>query len=290
MKIVVLDGYAANPGDLSWERLEALGQCVVYPRTSANELLQRAAEAEILLTNKVIINKEAMEALPQLKYIGVLATGYNVVDVVAARERGIVVTNIPAYSTPSVAQMVFAHILNITQRVGHYAEEVRQGVWTACPDFSYSNTPLWELQGKKIGIVGLGNTGYNTARIAIGFGMKVYAYTSTARIPLEGVAVMITDQDNNAVAMGVTDKSGKFGPIALTVPDRSDSLTPTPPERPYILVNMHARLANYEQIESENVQVFADTVTIQNFEMIPLSELPQQWTKTEFFNTPPQNL
>lgn len=184
MKIVVLDGYAANPGDLSWEGLEALGQCVVYPRTSANELLERAADAEILLTNKVIINKEAMEALPQLKYIGVLATGYNVVDVEAARERGIVVTNIPAYSTPSVAQMVFAHILNITQRVSHYADEARQGVWTACQDFSYSNTPLWELQGKKIGIVGLGNTGYNTARIAIGFGMKVYAYTSKSRLQL----------------------------------------------------------------------------------------------------------
>ena len=184
MKIVVLDGYAANPGDLSWEGLEALGQCVVYPRTSANELLERATDAEILLTNKVIINKEAMEALPQLKYIGVLATGYNVVDVEAARERGIVVTNIPAYSTPSVAQMVFAHILNITQRVGHYADEARQGVWAACQDFSYSNTPLWELQGKKIGIVGLGNTGYNTARIAIGFGMKVYAYTSKSRLQL----------------------------------------------------------------------------------------------------------
>lgn len=184
MKIVVLDGYAANPGDLSWEGLEALGQCVVYPRTSANELLERAADAEILLTNKVIINKEAMEALPQLKYIGVLATGYNVVNVEAARERGIVVTNIPAYSTPSVAQMVFAHILNITQRVGHYADEARQGVWAACQDFSYSNTPLWELQGKKIGIVGLGNTGYNTARIAIGFGMKVYAYTSKSRLQL----------------------------------------------------------------------------------------------------------
>ena len=125
-----------------------------------------------------------MEALPRLKYIGVLATGYNVVDVEAARERGIVVTNIPAYSTPSVAQMVFAHILNITQRVGHYADEARQGVWTSCQDFSYSNTPLWELQGKKIGIVGLGNTGYNTARIAIGFGMKVYAYTSKSRLQL----------------------------------------------------------------------------------------------------------
>lgn len=184
MKIVVLDGYAANPGDLSWERLEALGKCTVYPRTTDEQLLERAANADILLTNKVIINRTTIEALPQLKYIGVLATGYNVVDVAAAKEHGIVVTNIPAYSTPSVAQMVFAHILNITQRVGHYADEARQGVWTACQDFSYSNTPLWELQGKKIGIVGLGNTGYNTARIAIGFGMKVHAYTSKSRLQL----------------------------------------------------------------------------------------------------------
>ncbi len=184
MKIVVLDGYAANPGDLSWERLEALGECTVYPRTTDEQLLERAANAEILLTNKVIINRTTIEALPQLKYIGVLATGYNVVDVAAAKEHGIVVTNIPAYSTPSVAQMVFAHILNITQRVGHYADEARQGVWTACQDFSYSNTPLMELQGKKIGIVGLGNTGYNTARIAIGFGMKVHAYTSKSRLQL----------------------------------------------------------------------------------------------------------
>ena len=184
MKIVVLDGYAANAGDLSWERLEALGECMVYPRTTDEQLLERAANAEILLTNKVIINRTTIEALPQLKYIGVLATGYNVVDVAAAKEHGIVVTNIPAYSTPSVAQMVFAHILNITQLVGHYADEARQGVWTACQDFSYSNTPLMELQGKKIGIVGLGNTGYNTARIAIGFGMKVYAYTSKSRLQL----------------------------------------------------------------------------------------------------------
>lgn len=184
MKIVVLDGYAANPGDLSWERLEALGECTVYPRTTDEQLLERAANAEILLTNKVIINRTTIEALPQLKYIGVLATGYNVVDVAAAKKHGIVVTNIPAYSTPSVAQMVFAHILNITQRVEHYADEARHGVWTACQDFSYSNTPLMELQGKKIGIVGLGNTGYNTARIAIGFGMKVHAYTSKSRLQL----------------------------------------------------------------------------------------------------------
>lgn len=184
MRIVVLDGYAANPGDLSWQKLEALGECVVYPRTNEEQLLERAADADILLTNKVIINKSAMESLPQLKYIGVLATGYNVVDVMAAKERGIVVTNIPAYSTPSVAQMVFAHILNITQRVGHYTTEARQGVWSACQDFSYSNTPLMELQGKKIGIVGLGNTGQNTARIAIGFGMKVAAYTRKTHLQL----------------------------------------------------------------------------------------------------------
>lgn len=120
--------------------------------------------------------------------------------------------------------------------------------------------------------------------------IQVYAYTGTARIPLEGVAIMVTDQNNNAIAMGVTDRSGKYGPISVIVPSKSESLSPNPPERPYVLVNMHARLENYEQIESENVQVFADTVTIQNFEMIPLSELPQQWTKTELFNTPPQNL
>lgn len=184
MKIVVLDGYAANPGDLSWEKLEALGECVIYPRTSAEQLLERAADTEILITNKVIINQEAMEALPKLKYIGVTATGYNVVDVPAAHERGIVVTNIPAYSTPSVAQMVFAHILNITQQVGHYAREVNNGEWTSCQDFCYYNTPLMELQGKKIGIVGLGHTGFNTARIAIGFGLKVYAYTRKSRLQL----------------------------------------------------------------------------------------------------------
>lgn len=120
--------------------------------------------------------------------------------------------------------------------------------------------------------------------------IQVYAYTSNARIPLQDVAVMITDQNNSAIAMGLTDKSGKYGPIPLVVPDRSDSLSPGANEPPFVTVNMHARLENYEQIEAENVQVFADTVTLQNFEMIPLSELPQQWTKTEFFDTPAQNL
>lgn len=120
--------------------------------------------------------------------------------------------------------------------------------------------------------------------------IQIYAYTSKARIPLEKVAVMITDQNNSAIAMGLTDKNGKYGPIALDVPNKSDSLSPGADAQPYINVNLHARIENYEQIEAENVQVFADTVTIQNFEMIPLSELPPQWTRTEFFDTPSQNL
>ncbi len=184
MKIVVLDGYTVNPGDLSWSNLEKLGECNIYERTSTEELIGRAKEAEVILTNKVVITADDMDQLPQLKYIGVLATGYNVIDIEAAKERGIVVTNIPAYSTPSVGQMVFAHILNITQQVEHYADEVREGEWTTCPDFCYWNTPLIELLGRKIGLIGLGQTGYNTARIALGFGMKVWAHTSKSRLQL----------------------------------------------------------------------------------------------------------
>ena len=178
MKIVVLDGLTLNPGDLSWNALEQLGEVTVYDRTAPAELMERAADAPVLFTNKTIIDAAAIHALPKLKYIGVLATGYNIVDIEAARECGVVVTNIPAYSTHSVAQMVFAHILNITQHVDHYANEARQGVWSSQADFSYANTPLIELAGKKIGVVGLGNTGSATARIALGFGMEVYAFTS----------------------------------------------------------------------------------------------------------------
>lgn len=184
MKIVVLDGYAANPGDLSWEELKSLGECSIYDRTSPEEVMARAQHAEVLLTNKTVLTHEHIEALPDLKYIGVLATGYNIVDVEAARKRGIVVTNIPAYSTDSVAQLVFAHILNIAQQVQHHAEEVRRGRWTQSPDFCFWDTPLMELRDKKIGIIGLGHTGYKTARIAIGFSMKVMAYTSKSLFQL----------------------------------------------------------------------------------------------------------
>ena len=184
MKIVVLDGYAANPGDLSWDELRTLGECVIYDRTAPEEVLERAAGAEILLTNKVPLSAETMAALPDLKYVGVMATGYNIIDVEAARNRGIVVTNIPAYSTDSVAQMVFAHLLNICQQVQHHSEEVRKGRWSNNPDFCFWDTPLIELRGKKMGIVGLGHTGSRTARIAIAFGMEVYAYTSKSSFQL----------------------------------------------------------------------------------------------------------
>lgn len=173
MEIRVLDGYCLNPGDLSWNDMAGLGNLKVYDRTSPSELLERAAGAEVLITNKTIISAEAMEALPSLKYIGVLATGYNVVDIEAAKKRGIIVTNIPAYSTDSVAQMVFAHVLNITQRVGLYADLNRQGKWANSVDFCYWDTNLMELHGKQMGIVGYGNIGQATARIALAFGMKV---------------------------------------------------------------------------------------------------------------------
>lgn len=195
MKIVVLDGYCLNPGDLSWEDMGSLGDLQVYDRTSPSELLDRAEGAEVLITNKTLISDKDMGALPDLKYIGVLATGYNVVDVEAAKQKGIVVTNIPAYSTRSVAQMVFAHILNITQHVEHYACLNRHGKWSDSADFSYWDTELIELDGKWMGIVGFGNIGQATARIALAFGMKVAVFTSKPQSDLpEGIIKMDLDQ------------------------------------------------------------------------------------------------
>jgi glycerate dehydrogenase len=178
MKIVVLDAYTLNPGERRWEELEELGEVVVHDRTAQLDVVRRAKDAGVVLTNKTILDGFILNLLPKLKYIGVLATGYNVVDLDVARQRGIVVTNIPAYSTQSVAQMAIAHLLNITQRVAHYAHEVHNGVWSAQPDFCYWNTPLIELAGKKIGIVGFGNTGQATAQIAEALGMEVWVYTS----------------------------------------------------------------------------------------------------------------
>lgn len=184
MKIVILDGYTLNPGDLSWEPLKELGEVTVYERTAPKDVYKRAEGAEVVFTNKVVLDEAVLEKLPSLKYIGVLATGYNVVDVEAAARKGIVVTNSPAYSTSSVAQMAFAHILNIVQRVGYYAQEVSNGKWSRQADFSFWDAPLHELDGKKIGIIGFGNTGRATARIAVGFGLDVYAYTSKSAMEL----------------------------------------------------------------------------------------------------------
>ena len=178
MKIVVLDGFTANPGDLSWDELEKLGDVTIYDRTQPSETVARATDAEIVLTNKVIIGREEMARLPHLLYIGVLATGYNVVDLEAAKERGIIVTNIPAYSTDSVAQMVFAHLLTVTNHTERFANENRQGRWSSNPDFCYYDEPIRELAGKTFGIVGLGNIGKRVAQIALAFGMKVAAFTS----------------------------------------------------------------------------------------------------------------
>ena len=183
MRIVVLDGYTLNPGDLSWQGLEALGDCRVYDRTSPAEVVGCALDAEIVLTNKVKLTEEIMAELPRLRYIGVLATGYNVVDLEAATRRGIVVTNIPAYSTDSVAQMVFAHLLAIANGVEHYTLKNRAGDWAACQDFSYFDQPPFELVGKTMGIVGLGHIGMAVARLALAFGMRVIAMTSKVDLP-----------------------------------------------------------------------------------------------------------
>ena len=176
MKIVVLDSYTLNPGDLSWGGLEALGECAVYDRTAPQDMVDRAGEAEIILTNKTILSADIIGRLTKLRYIGVLATGYNVVDVEAAGERGIPVTNVPSYGTMSVAQMVFAHLLNLTQHVAHHAQTVRDGRWASCPDFCYWDMPLLELAGLTLGIVGFGRIGRAVAALARAFGMKVIVH------------------------------------------------------------------------------------------------------------------
>ncbi|MBQ3632194.1 MAG: D-2-hydroxyacid dehydrogenase [Prevotella sp.] len=180
MEIVILDAFSANPGDLSWEPLRQLGNLTIYDRTAATETVSRAKDADIILTNKVVLRKPELDQLPRLRYIGVLATGYNVVDTAECHRRGIVVTNVPAYSTDSVAQMVFAHLLTVTNHVEHYAKQNRERRWSENPDFCYWDTPLTEIAGKTFGIVGLGNIGRKVAAIAQTFGLSVLAVTSKA--------------------------------------------------------------------------------------------------------------
>lgn len=188
MRIVVLDGFTLNPGDLSWAAIEKLGETVVYERTRPEEVADRLEGAEIALTNKVVLDAAMLRRLsPTLRYIGVLATGYNVVDVEAARELGICVTNIPAYSTASVAQMVFSHLLNLTNHVAYYTQQaVDESKWAASQDFCFCDRPLTELAGRTMGLVGLGRIGSAVANIAQAFGMKVVAYTSKRQEELPG--------------------------------------------------------------------------------------------------------
>lgn len=173
MKIVILDGYAVNPGDLSWKGMENLGECELYDRTEPELTIERAKNADVVLTNKVMFDREIIEKLPNLKYIGVFATGYNVVDLAAAKQAGITVTNIPAYSTASVAQMVFSHLLHFAQNVCIHAQSVSNGEWAKSPDFTYWKSPQTELAGKTLGIIGFGQIGQAVAKIGLAFGMKI---------------------------------------------------------------------------------------------------------------------
>jgi glycerate dehydrogenase len=174
--IVLLDGLTTNPGDVSWAPLEALGSFAVYDRTEPGEIVSRAAAADILLTNKTALDRDKIAALPQVKYIGVLATGYNVVDAAAARDRGIPVCNVPEYSTPNVVQATFALLLELTNRTGHHADTVRAGRWSACPDFCYWDGDLVELAGLTLGIVGAGRIGQAVAAVGRAFGMRILAH------------------------------------------------------------------------------------------------------------------
>jgi len=188
MKIVVLDGFAMNPGDLNWDSLKQLGETEIYERSFLKETADRISNAEIVLTNKAILNKELIDGAKKLKYIGVMATGYNIVDIVAAQTKDIVVTNVPSYSTASVAQLTFALILELANHTALYAESVRDGDWIKSNDFSYHLKPIMELRDKTLGVIGLGQIGQAVAKIAIAFGMKVIAsHKHSERDQMEGV-------------------------------------------------------------------------------------------------------
>jgi glycerate dehydrogenase len=174
--IVVLDGYTLNPGDLSWNELKALGKCTIYDRSAPEKVVNRAKDAQMVLTNKTPLPSTVIKELDQLEYIGVLATGFNIVDIQAASEQKITVTNVPTYGTKSVAQMVFAHVLNITQHVAYHDQTVKQGRWASSKDFCYWDYPLIELSGKTMGIIGLGRIGQETAKLADAFGLNVLAH------------------------------------------------------------------------------------------------------------------
>ena len=195
MKIVVLDGYAANPGDLSWDEMASLGEITLYDRTAPEDVISRIGDAEIVLTNKVEISEAVLAACPNIRFICETATGFNNIDVAAAKNRGIPVSNIPAYSTSSVAQMVFSFLLEIAQRIVPHSDAVHAGRWTNCEDFCFRDYPLFELEGKTLGIIGYGTIGKKVANIAVSFGMKVLACSRTFRPELETEHIKIVTQD-----------------------------------------------------------------------------------------------
>lgn len=195
MKIVVLDGYTLNPGDLSWDRIKTKGELIVYDRTPADKIVERAHGAEIIFTNKTPLSAEVLKALPGLKYVGVLATGYNVVDTEAAKAMGITVTNIPTYGTMAVAQFTFALLLEMCHHVWAHSEEVKHGAWSRNPDFCFWSYPLIELAGKTMGIIGFGRIGRSVAKIAQALGMKVLAYDSFREDSLETETLRYAELD-----------------------------------------------------------------------------------------------
>lgn len=195
MKIVVLDGYAANPGDLSWEPFETLGDLTVFARTAPSEMISRIGDAEIVVTNKVVISEQILSACPSIRFLCESATGFNNIDIAAAKARGIPVSNVPAYSSASVAQMVFAFLLEIAQRIVPHSESVRTGRWTKCEDFCFRDYPLFELEGKTLGIIGYGDIGKKVAAIAVSFGMEVLACSRTYRPELSMDHIQIVTQE-----------------------------------------------------------------------------------------------
>ena len=215
MKIVLLDTYTLNPRDLSWDNIQALGDCSIYERTAPEEVIERCKEAEAVFTNKIIFTKEIMAQLPHLKYIGVIATGYNVIDLANARERDIVVTNIPAYSTASVAQMVFSQILNFAQNISTHAASVANGEWAENIDFSYRLTPQIELAGKTLGIIGFGKIGQAVAQLGLAFGMKIiYQNRSQKQVDFTAqqvaLNVLLAQSDFISINCPLTDDNQGF--------------------------------------------------------------------------------
>ena len=214
MKIVVLDSYTLNPGDLCWDALKELGDCRIYDRTPADKILERSQDTDIILTNKTPLTADTISKLPALRYIGLLSTGYDVVNVAEAKKRHIIATNIPTYGTQSVAQMVFAHLLNLTQAVGLHAKSVKKGLWSGSADFCYWLTPLIELNDKTLGIVGYGKIGQEVTKIAGAFGMKVLVYDPVSRedneVEFVDIQTLFKESDFISLHCPLTSETNKF--------------------------------------------------------------------------------